>query len=59
MARELWFRLVIELFHILPAEASIDHQEGLPLVHQTYHHNFILLCIGEFQRIFCSLDIEG
>jgi hypothetical protein len=59
MASKLRFRLVIKLFHILPAEASIDHQEGLSLVHQTHHHYLILLGIGEFQRILRSLDIEG
>lgn len=59
MACKLRFRLVVKLFHILPTEPSIDHQEGLPLVHQTHHHYLILLCIGEFQRILRGLDIEG
>lgn len=57
MACEFRLRFVVELLYSLPAKTDIDDQESLALVHQTYHHDFVLLCIWEFQGILGSFDI--
>jgi hypothetical protein len=48
MACELRFRLVVELRDRLAAVAGVDDEEGLPLVHQTYHHYLVLFGVWEF-----------
>lgn len=53
----LRFWLVIELLYSLPAVGKIHDQKRFSLVHQTDHHDFILLRIRELQRILRRLNI--
>lgn len=57
MARKLRFRLVIKLFYVISAKASIYYKESLSFIHQRYHHYLVFLRIWKFQRIFGCLNI--
>lgn len=57
MAGVLRLWLVIELLHSLPAVAQVHDQEGFSLVHQTNHHDLVLLRVWKLQRILGGLDI--
>jgi hypothetical protein len=59
VAGKLRFGLVVELGHFLPAEADVDDQEGLSLVHQTDHHYLVLLNIWELEGFFRRLNVIG
>jgi hypothetical protein len=51
VAGKLRLRLVVKLRHSLSAEADVDDQEGLTLVHQTDHHYLVLLNVWKFERL--------
>jgi hypothetical protein len=58
VAGEFRLGLIVELLHWLSAEAQVDHQEGLALVHEADHHDLVLLGVGELQRVLRCLDVE-
>lgn len=51
--------IILKRLHVLPTEPQINDEIGLPIKHERYHHDHILLSIGELQRILRRLNIES
>lgn len=52
MAGELLFGRVVELLDVVAAEATVDYEECLALVHEGDHHDDVFLGVGEFEWVF-------